>query len=77
MSPAVTVSDLPPVVRRLETPRGSDAILAAMDVGAAPGGVVSRRDNGMNVQLQALGKIHAQKASCLSLGVILLQGVTT
>lgn len=62
MSPTVSAKDLPPVVRGLEPPRGSDAILAAMDMGAAPG-VISHRDNGMNVQLQALGKIHAQKAS--------------
>lgn len=52
-------------LRAVGEPTGSDGgtILAAMDMGAVPGFVFGRQDTDLNVQLQALGKIHAQKAS--------------
>lgn len=46
---------------------GDGTILAAMDMGVAgPVGrlAASRRDTALEVQVQALSKLHAQKASC-------------
>lgn len=71
MSPGVIGNDVPATAFRgkMEASPGSSggssgAILAAMDMGAVRGPANERAgDYGLNLQLQAVGKIHSQKAS--------------